>query len=649
VTRFRRILGLLAQALALVAGGAVPAVSAGAQGVDVTRFPFLPSLLIDNNKRLCAIALEQARDRFMAATPDMLVEKADGAGIRWLPWESLDLPEGEDSRRWSMQGLELDLDGRGKKQIVAYQVVPHSWRGENHYGFVFGSRREFQSALRQRASLGTDSREEYGRFGNGVRYYPDGQMVGGARVSGSGWMEHQLFEYQKRYYFLDQGHWHDRLSEDELSIYRLRADGRSDLVCRIAVFPPSPDVDVLQRLPGISSYLQVLRSIGGASGGDCGTLHAEYVHDMQAEAAARRAALRPWAVSSESRGYYYSDRMLGLIEDWGFEEVWNWRQYQTYQEHIPAARAALETYLQRAFGMPRHQAEQVFEEMTAAWILVPKGYEDHRSPDELRRAILLGDVDAVRWYVQANPPTEDAAADIDENRYLLDAVESPEIGALLLDAGADVNITNHFGKTALMTAAHLNRPDVVELLLKRGANVHARTSEKFECGTVIERGERTALMYAAENAGPEVIRWLVNAGADPRAVDSKGNGIDFYLALNPFLSSREKDQGIEAMAKASAEAPRPSFDCKSAKSKTERLVCSDAVLSMQDRYLSAAFQQWLTRAGVTARNEQRDWLKRRDSLCSAEQGSQAVFCLQQATRTRIRYLHNRLAEPTPKP
>jgi Arf-GAP/coiled-coil/ANK repeat/PH domain-containing protein len=48
---------------------------------------------------------------------------------------------------------------------------------------------------------------------------------------------------------------------------------------------------------------------------------------------------------------------------------------------------------------------------------------------------------------------------------------------LLLNRGADVDTQMDDGQTALHRAAYMGRPKAVELLLDRGADPHARTTE----------------------------------------------------------------------------------------------------------------------------------------------------------------------------
>lgn len=84
---------------------------------------------------------------------------------------------------------------------------------------------------------------------------------------------------------------------------------------------------------------------------------------------------------------------------------------------------------------------------------------------------------------------------------------------LLLDNGADPNLRNEAGATALMWAA--NDLDKTRLLLDRGADVNARSEDS-----------RTALLIAAGQFGcREVVRLLLDRGADTKA-KSPGLGGD---------------------------------------------------------------------------------------------------------------------------
>ncbi len=81
----------------------------------------------------------------------------------------------------------------------------------------------------------------------------------------------------------------------------------------------------------------------------------------------------------------------------------------------------------------------------------------------------------------------------------------------LLKKGADVNVKDEDGRTALMKAANLGKLDVVKCLAELGADWEA----KDECG-------KTALMTAANYGELEVVKYLVEGGADLEAKNGYG-------------------------------------------------------------------------------------------------------------------------------
>src|SRR5690606_9083598 len=84
---------------------------------------------------------------------------------------------------------------------------------------------------------------------------------------------------------------------------------------------------------------------------------------------------------------------------------------------------------------------------------------------------------------------------------------SPELVALLLEAGAEVDAPNADGQTTLMLAARTGSVEVAKRLLARGADVNARELWR----------EQTALMWAADGGFAELAKLLLDHGADPTA------------------------------------------------------------------------------------------------------------------------------------
>jgi uncharacterized protein len=90
--------------------------------------------------------------------------------------------------------------------------------------------------------------------------------------------------------------------------------------------------------------------------------------------------------------------------------------------------------------------------------------------------------------------------------------QNVKLAALLLDKGAAVDTHDKDGFTPLLWAANRGAVKLVELLIARGADVNAKTTQKYNAG-------RTAL-YMAGNIG--VVRVLLAAGADPKALTEDG-------------------------------------------------------------------------------------------------------------------------------
>lgn len=104
-----------------------------------------------------------------------------------------------------------------------------------------------------------------------------------------------------------------------------------------------------------------------------------------------------------------------------------------------------------------------------------------------------------------------------------DPAKQRRIIRLLVDAGADVNLTDSGGVTPLYRAVRARGADAVRELLDLGANVHAR----------LKNGGSTPLHLAVTGSGAsgtagtvgeqiDIIAVLLEHGADPEALDAKG-------------------------------------------------------------------------------------------------------------------------------
>lgn len=74
-----------------------------------------------------------------------------------------------------------------------------------------------------------------------------------------------------------------------------------------------------------------------------------------------------------------------------------------------------------------------------------------------------------------------------------------KIVGLLLERGADVNVTTEEGYTALMIASNQGDIDIVKLLLNQGADVHANSTSGL-----------SAFDIASKNSNPEIMKILLS-------------------------------------------------------------------------------------------------------------------------------------------
>ncbi|XP_059146090.1 putative ankyrin repeat protein RF_0381 [Physella acuta] len=104
---------------------------------------------------------------------------------------------------------------------------------------------------------------------------------------------------------------------------------------------------------------------------------------------------------------------------------------------------------------------------------------------------------------------------IDQNTALHACVgfeyEYNDIAVILLDEGADVNLANREGKTALHLAAYHGSMKLVKLLIQRGAEINS-----------VDENKQTALHYCAHNGRDDIVDLLLEAGASANIKDNEG-------------------------------------------------------------------------------------------------------------------------------
>jgi ankyrin repeat protein len=119
----------------------------------------------------------------------------------------------------------------------------------------------------------------------------------------------------------------------------------------------------------------------------------------------------------------------------------------------------------------------------------------------------------IQQLIQNSPDLINALPSVNDFTPLGDAARMGQIkvATFLLDHGADINVAQRYGMTALHGATRAGNRAMVELLLSRGANVNAKDGL-----------DETALHLALERNFPAVIETLLAAKADVNAADRNG-------------------------------------------------------------------------------------------------------------------------------
>jgi ankyrin repeat protein len=148
--------------------------------------------------------------------------------------------------------------------------------------------------------------------------------------------------------------------------------------------------------------------------------------------------------------------------------------------------------------------------------------------DAMRLAADTANTELIRLLLKAGADPESPNADGETALHLVARSGNVEAAKLLLKAGAKVDSVEQFGgQTPLMWAAARRHPQMVELLLSKGADVNARGAVRdYQRVATAEsraaprdRGGFTPLMYAARDNCGECVEVLLKHKADVNLSD----------------------------------------------------------------------------------------------------------------------------------
>ncbi len=105
--------------------------------------------------------------------------------------------------------------------------------------------------------------------------------------------------------------------------------------------------------------------------------------------------------------------------------------------------------------------------------------------------------------------------------------------------GADINVKNNYGETALILAMDKGHIKVAKYLITHNANVNATTLH----------GRNTALIWASRDGRLEIVKMLILKGANVHARNSEGVTAREYATIDGVAKSAVHKKIIDLLKK----------------------------------------------------------------------------------------------------
>lgn len=268
---------------------------------------------------------------------------------------------------------------------------------------------------------------------------------------------------------------------------------------------------------------------------------------------------RPWAYTNPPITGGYSEDTAEKLRRWSYQDAWSRHVYLDALSRYDAARSDAADYLSSAYSGPVPHAEDYAQNaMTAItrrhfWFDVnalervgifaqtnphiPSIYEGTISIANYATVLEKARANAALAALNGTPRRNSYRVIATLHDYLTAALWHDDLFGVYIEGGYDVNASNHFGKTPLMVAAHLDFEPRVSALIEAGADIHIAIPNKTASQmNRFPKRPRSALDYALENGSWDTIYALMDAGGRRAQGSEKMMSTKDLLLLNPNLS-----------------------------------------------------------------------------------------------------------------
>lgn len=328
---------------------------------------------------------------------------------------------------------------------------------------------------------------------------------------------------------------------DSIEVNQLQSDATWKKSCEISLAPTEAQYSAMKNAIQLRDILKELeRSLMPIMGsyGNCGSLRSGGRRIILLKQLASSANYRPWVFKQNESAV---KNAFAYLDKWSLQGVHEFKAFAQFNEGIKNSIPRMKDLYADLYNLSDDHAEKMANSVVnglVVRVISPALSPRHEEREKILKVLLeRGDLSIIKS-ISTDLKMIDRVEHygVAGDSLLAAAVTYPEALQYLLDQGLDPNQQNEFGKTPLMYAVQENQLESVSILLSKKADPNLFTIiPNDNCNYTLSKSGMRALHYAARYASPEVIKVLIEKGADPVVATSEKTGaypIDWLRKYN---------------------------------------------------------------------------------------------------------------------